>query len=482
MEFLPKRCCTSPQPVLCWDFLVGLFLFALYLFTLHHGPGGRISPGDAAKFQYIALILGVPHAPGFPLYVLLLRLWLYFNPLFSHATFANLFSAACTALAAPLLHRALCTAGITFYPSLLLTVTLFLSPRLWMAATQAGPLALSFLLVSAIAFAVSSFLSTRSPRALAAGIFLTLLAAGHDTLLLWWAPFLLLHLFAHSPHGWRSRLPWLALAAGLLIGFGSHLYTYARSWQLAPVLEYVGPRTSLLRLFSFMLGAQFWPNYGFLSWHAMLTERLPRLFRDLSEQLSLSFLGLALPGFLIAWLTRFRLAFILSAALVVNLAFSLHQFSPDPPASFWLAAFACALAAAVAIDTLLLYASRLRPVILLFCSICLATHVFFSFRTLRSAHADYQWRDLLLAAPPNAIILTKDVYATSQILNYFHYTDPFVRRRALSARDAVTPAITNALVFLESSVFNEICSAGLNATMLASNSHGAVFMLANAVP
>ena len=41
--------------------------FGVYLRTLFPGLGGG---GDSAKFQYVGSVLGTPHPPGYPLYVL----------------------------------------------------------------------------------------------------------------------------------------------------------------------------------------------------------------------------------------------------------------------------------------------------------------------------------------------------------------------------------------------------------------------------
>lgn len=68
----------------------------LYLFTLAPGVVG----GDAGEHQFAAPLLGIPHTTGYPLYILLGKLWTLVIPFGSPAWRMNLFSAVNGALAA----------------------------------------------------------------------------------------------------------------------------------------------------------------------------------------------------------------------------------------------------------------------------------------------------------------------------------------------------------------------------------------------
>ena len=52
---------------------VGLLAFVVYLQTLLPGVGW----GDIARFQYVARVWGIPHRFGYPLYIVLSRLFGY---------------------------------------------------------------------------------------------------------------------------------------------------------------------------------------------------------------------------------------------------------------------------------------------------------------------------------------------------------------------------------------------------------------------
>ncbi len=87
---------------------VFLAVLTLYLLTLAPGVVG----GDAGEHQFAAPLLGIPHTTGYPLYILLGKLWTLLIPMGSMAWRMNLFSAVNGALAAGV------TALIVYYLSL----------------------------------------------------------------------------------------------------------------------------------------------------------------------------------------------------------------------------------------------------------------------------------------------------------------------------------------------------------------------------
>jgi hypothetical protein len=80
---------------LLWYALLVVIPGFLYWRTLLHGVGFW---GDSAKFQFVGKVLGTPHAPGYPLYVMLNYLFVTLVPWGSLATRANLLSAVFTLL------------------------------------------------------------------------------------------------------------------------------------------------------------------------------------------------------------------------------------------------------------------------------------------------------------------------------------------------------------------------------------------------
>ena len=79
------------------DTLIGLTLFlaGFYAYTSTLAP--TVLEGDAALFQYTPYVLGVTYPTGYPLYILLGKLWLTLFPWGEIAWRMNLFSAICSA-------------------------------------------------------------------------------------------------------------------------------------------------------------------------------------------------------------------------------------------------------------------------------------------------------------------------------------------------------------------------------------------------
>jgi hypothetical protein len=76
----------------------GAGALGLYLATVQPGFGG---PEDTPKFQFVGYVLGLPHPPGYPLYVLLSHIFVQL-PVGTIAYRANLFSAVMAAAACTL--------------------------------------------------------------------------------------------------------------------------------------------------------------------------------------------------------------------------------------------------------------------------------------------------------------------------------------------------------------------------------------------
>jgi hypothetical protein len=134
------------------DVWLGLVLLlaglAGYVVTL----APTVLDGDAALFQYAPYVLGVTYPTGYPVYLLLGKLWVTIFPLGQIAWRMNLFSALCGALALPFLYGAM-RRLLDSRTGALAAVLLFGSlPTYWRWATEAKIYTLNVLLFSALLY------------------------------------------------------------------------------------------------------------------------------------------------------------------------------------------------------------------------------------------------------------------------------------------------------------------------------------------
>ncbi len=118
-----------------------------------HAPP-TVLDGDSGEFQFMAYILGVPHSSGYPLYILLAKLFTLL-PFGDVAFRVNLFSAVCAALAMPFVYAIAVRVTRARLPALLATLTFAVIPSVWGSAIETKPYALHLLLgVLALFFAL----------------------------------------------------------------------------------------------------------------------------------------------------------------------------------------------------------------------------------------------------------------------------------------------------------------------------------------
>lgn len=141
-------------------------LGALFLYVLTLAPS--VMPGDYAEFQFSAAILGVPHPTGYPLYIMLGKLFTML-PFGDVAYRVNLSSAVYMAGAVGVgflvAERLLRLAGLSrVWAAAAVGLVLFaVAPTPWSMSLVARSYALNALLVSLVVLALVNWRNTRKP-------------------------------------------------------------------------------------------------------------------------------------------------------------------------------------------------------------------------------------------------------------------------------------------------------------------------------
>lgn len=133
MNILKRLIANTSRVDVTLALLLTLSVFALYVQTLVPS----VLDGDPGIFQYISTVLGIPHPPGFPLYLLLGYIW-SFLPLGTLAYRMNLLSAFFGALTVGVLFFALRQQKLHLLAALGGALTLAFVPPFWQYSTLAA--------------------------------------------------------------------------------------------------------------------------------------------------------------------------------------------------------------------------------------------------------------------------------------------------------------------------------------------------------
>jgi tetratricopeptide (TPR) repeat protein len=156
---------------------IALILFALYSL----GACRSIYVGDSGELVAAVHVLGIPHPSGYPLYVLLGKLWTLLVPVGPVAFRMSLFSAACAAAACAVLFLVARRLGCARPAALLTALLLAFSPSFWGEANVQRVYALNALFVAVATALALEWWIGRRPRVLVATTLVCALGATNHT-------------------------------------------------------------------------------------------------------------------------------------------------------------------------------------------------------------------------------------------------------------------------------------------------------------
>lgn len=204
----------------------------MYVLTLAPGVLG----GDAGELQFVPYILGMPHPTGYPLYVLLGRLWSSLPLCPSVACRMNLLSAVSGSLAVLLVYLGVRLRVRRQLPACGAALSLALGPVFWDQAIGADKYAFNALMVALVLYLALRYDQQRSPASLNLLVLAYGLSLTHHRTMLLFAPGLIYYVL--SAEGLTLFRDWRRVARMAALGFAPLLlYLYlpwAESRNLPP--------------------------------------------------------------------------------------------------------------------------------------------------------------------------------------------------------------------------------------------------------
>ncbi len=219
---------------------------ALYAATLYPGVGGRTNVGDSAKFQFMGKILGVPHEPGFPQYLMANAVWVRVPLPGELATRVNALSALFALVAGVFLWLALAQLGAGPWIAAAATATVLLAPSVWSFSTEAEVYSLNLAWLSAVAWAALRWRRRPGHGRLLLLLLLYALSFGNHPMMITLAPGLVWLLLSTDRRS-VLRMQIVGIAALFVaLSFSQYLVLVILSQGDTPVLEGI-PRDARVR-------------------------------------------------------------------------------------------------------------------------------------------------------------------------------------------------------------------------------------------
>jgi hypothetical protein len=218
---------------------LSLGVFVLYAW----GACRSVYVGDSGDLATAVAVLGIPHPSGYPLYVLLGKVWsllLFFLPL---PWALSLLSAVCTAAAAGILHRLGREQGLSRLPSSFSALLFALGPSVWGEANIPRVYATNALLLAAATLFAFRWNRTGKFGDLLWAFFLCGLGASNHLYMGVFGAALAAFVLAREPRVLARPGRLLAIGAVTVLGLLPYLYLPLRA-RAQPLLSWGDPQTA----------------------------------------------------------------------------------------------------------------------------------------------------------------------------------------------------------------------------------------------
>jgi len=229
----------------------------VYFSTLYPGIGGRVNYGDSVKFQFLTLVDGLPHSPGFPLYLILSRaaskLFL-FLPHPERIAFLSLICGLLTILISHFIVRNL-TSNLAV--SLAAPLILAFSATFWTQSTEAEVYTLNTMFVAAVCYLFIRYEKSRNIYFLYLGVFLYALSFGNHLSVVGLLPALVYLVYKTDRSIFFSRGLLLVALISVVLGFSQYLYILKMTAKPMAYFEFIGQDPSLKEFFLYITAGQF---------------------------------------------------------------------------------------------------------------------------------------------------------------------------------------------------------------------------------
>jgi len=381
---------------------LGVLVAALYA----SGACPTIYVGDSGELVAAVATLGIPHPTGYPLYVLLGKLWTLALPVGEVAWRMSLFAAVCGGAAAGVLYAVVRHEGWSPVAALTGALLFVAAPSVWGEANVQRVYTLNALFLALAIRAAQAWVRRPTHGRLMRLFFVCGLgAANHVVMALVAGAIVPWALWAHP--AMRHPRHWLRALAAFGVGLLPYAYLPLRS-RMDPVLDWGNPDTPA-RLFAVLLRREFWERAYLERW-SDVGPILADWLGSFGSEITWGGVSLAALGVVAAW--RGRLPALALGVLALNVtSLALHGSRSDLFIwhRYYIPSYAMlALLAGFGTGALVARLPRWARVLPLVLPLSGLVAGYRTFDRSRYAVADAFGRAVLRALPPGATLIATD--------------------------------------------------------------------------
>jgi hypothetical protein len=413
--------------------LVAALPFCVYLATMYPG---LTEIGDATKFAFVGKVLGTPHAPGYPLYVMVSHLFSYL-PWGTLAYRMNALSAlfgACAVAISYLLVRRL---DVGRMAAVAAALALGFGDAFWSRSEYAKYYTLNAALVAWGFVALLRWGKTLRPRDLYWTVAIFALASGNHLTIVGLLPALVLFPLLTAPRAVLRPVTLAIIAAIVLLGLTQYGFIWLRTMQGAPYLE--ARATNLAQLWDVMTARRFAHEIVAFSTSDLWSMRVPIIWGFVRREFGVLGLCLVAAGGVVLFRRNPWQALLLvtGAAGVAGLTANMGS---EEDQGFMLPVFVLLWPlAGVAIDRLgslrmgrlTMQAARLAAIALAIALPSTMVAVNYGPNNHHTDTAEEDYTDAILAAMPDGAAIIADEYRVNMKLAYKFLGEEVSARRGI---------------------------------------------------
>ncbi len=391
-----------------------LLTFEVYLLTIYPGLFGM---GDAAKFSFVGKVLGTPHAPGYPMYVMVSHLFSYV-PIGNLAFRMNVLSAVLAAVAVYLMYFAARAIGSRPAVALSAALALGLGRSFWSKAQYAKGYTLTAALVCAGILLLLRWSQSGRRSHFYGAIAVFAISVGNHLIIVALVPALVLHALLTNARLALSPRTLLFSAALLTVGFAQYSLILVRTWQHAPFLE--AKAATLAQLVDVVTARRYAYEIGAYQLGDAVRTRLPIVAGLVQRELTWPGLVLVAIGVVALARQRGRDAVLCFGGAAGVIALTVNM-SSDEDEGFLLSAFVLLwLLAAAGMEAIWRARRRFNAVALLVTIGVPASLVAGNYAANDHHRRTFEIRyfNALFEMFPDKSVIVRDQYATNMMIDY----------------------------------------------------------------